>query len=147
MFGTEVIPRLIDIKALCLEKPSALWPFASRATNRSTASVCLGFTDNPSPGPSCPSRNRAHNAPGARCLGRSRRPCRRLRRLELLVMNSNAGHHDDSDPGPQRRYPTNPVKSSRADREAAAPPAAPGRPEKHHHKAPRQLELESSSTH
>ena len=31
-------------KTLCLEKPSALWPFASRATNWSTASVCLGWT-------------------------------------------------------------------------------------------------------
>ena len=36
--------RFIDIKTLCLEKPSALKPFASRATNGSTASVCPGCT-------------------------------------------------------------------------------------------------------
>ena len=35
--------RFIDIKTLCLEKPSALKPFASRATNGSTASVCPGW--------------------------------------------------------------------------------------------------------
>ena len=46
-------------KTLCLEKPSALFPFASRVTNWSTASVCLGCNRQSESRP-VPSR-KAHN--------------------------------------------------------------------------------------
>ena len=57
--------RFIDIKTLCLKKPSASQPFASRATKGSTASVCPGCTrqSEAQPGPS----RKAHKAP---CPGR-----------------------------------------------------------------------------